>query len=183
MGTVKGAAPHPFVAHLREIEAHERDLWTAADEACAKARYAVDEMRERVADAEQELVEAEQRRLIAEQRVSVAVEMLAGVESLASEPSASSANAHGAPHADGEDRPQGDGEADPGSRTLKTFVLAAFSEGETLAPIQVTPRVQVHRPGTTHKAVRSTLTSLRRDGSLKLVQRGSYRLPGPKERL
>ncbi|WP_066947722.1 hypothetical protein [Streptomyces lushanensis] len=180
MGTTKGAATHPFVVHLRQVETLEQDRWIAADEACTKAQDAIDQVRLQLADAERELAQAEQRRLIASERVSAAAEMIASAEDFLRDPTVDPA---GIQETRATDPPPDTGPPASESRTLKELTLAAFTGTEVLSPAEVAPLVRVHRPKTTDKAVRSTLTTLRRDGALVLVERGSYRLPKQGERL
>ncbi|MES9509149.1 hypothetical protein ABWJ92_22485 [Streptomyces sp. NPDC000609] len=186
MSTTKSAATHPFVAHLRQVAALEQDRWVAADEACAKAQHQIDEARRRLTEAEGDLAQAEQQRLIASERVSAVAEMITSAMGFLNEPAAEPSDAqdpsshqdsHSAdPNRGGHTRP-------PESRTLKELVLAAFTGTEVLSPSEVAPLVRVHRPKTTDKAVRATLTTLRRDGALMLVERGFYRLPRQEKRM
>ncbi|MDX2405289.1 hypothetical protein NJO91_19455 [Streptomyces microflavus] len=180
MSTARSAAAHPFVAHLRQVAALEHDRRTAAEEACTKAQQVLDEARLRIADAEQELAQAEQRRLIAAERSSAAAAMIASAEDFLNEPAATAADAEDTQAAD---PPPGSRPPASDSRTLKELVLAVFTGPEMLSPAEVAPLVRVHRSKTTNKAVRSTLTVLRREGALVLVERGYYRLPKQEERL
>jgi hypothetical protein len=194
MSTTKSATAHPFVAHLQEVAVLEQNRAVAADEAWAKAQQRLEVVRLHLAEAESDLAKAEQQRLIASERMSAVTEMIASAEGFLSGPAAEPSEAPDPPDAQAPPNSQDSRSAEPGNdgpartqdpeaRTLRELVLAAFTGAEVLSPAQVAPRVRIHRPRTTNKAVRSTLTTLRRDGALDLLERGFYRLPRQEKRM
>ncbi|MCX4581511.1 hypothetical protein [Streptomyces sp. NBC_01481] len=181
MHTRASNAEGSFVAHLRQIEAAERDKWVSADEACTKAAYYVNELRQRLIEAERELAAAEQEHTVASERLAVVREIIADAEQLLTQPDRDTA---GGAEAEQPDQPKprasspgrSTHDAGPAAPTVRALVLEALSDGQATQLSSIRAHVQRGRPQTPPNSVRSTIRTLCDRGQVALLGRATYRL-------
>ncbi|WP_326650596.1 hypothetical protein [Streptomyces sp. NBC_01750] len=182
MHTRASNAEDPFVTHLRQIEATERDKWVSADEACTKAAYYVNELRQRLVEAERELAAAEQEHTVAAERLAVVREIIADAERLLTQPDRDTT---GGTEAEQPDQPKprasspGRSTHDTGpavAPTVRALVLEALADGKATQLSSIRAHVQRGRPQTPPNSVRSTIRTLCDRGQVALLGRATYRL-------
>ncbi|MEU9034629.1 hypothetical protein AB0D45_06900 [Streptomyces sp. NPDC048352] len=171
-------ARDPLVAHLREIEATERDRWVAADEAYTKAEHGVSELRQRLLDAEQQCVALEHDRTVASERLAAVREAIASVEQFLTQPGGATAGI-------GRENPEPETDegalrnSDPTAPKVRMLILESLAGGEATPLQSITAHVQGARPGTPANSVRSTLVGMREQDRVVSVGRGIYQLLPP----
>ncbi|WP_123995723.1 hypothetical protein [Streptomyces sp. Ag109_G2-6] len=169
---------HPFVEHLRGVEAIEKDRWTAADKAFQDAQQELESAQARFREAEISRAVAEARLLAVRENVSSAEEALSTTAppppETGDEPAEAPRQTPQQPH---HDQP-GTHEAPTtaGSRSIEKLIIEALASGDEVPLSAITAHVQRHRPGSDRKQIRSAASRLRGKGKIAKPRRGIYRL-------
>ncbi|MFI1062801.1 hypothetical protein ACH4TC_13065 [Streptomyces spororaveus] len=175
--TVDGSV-HPFVEHLRGVEAIENDRWIAADKTFLDARQELDKAQARFREAEISRAVAEARLLAVRANVSSAEEALGTTAPPPPEAGDESAEAlceTPQPHHHDQPRTQ-ESPATAGARSLEKLIIEALAGGDETPLSAITAHVQRRRPGSDRKQIRSAASRLRGKGKIVKPRRGVYRL-------
>ncbi|MFG2337370.1 hypothetical protein [Streptomyces yangpuensis] len=175
--TVDGSV-HPFVEHLRGVEAIEKDRWISADRAFLDAQHELERAQARFREAEISRAVAEARLLAVRANVSSAEEAL----STTTPPPPGAGDEHAeAPrktsHAPDRDQPRAqESTATAGGQSLEKLIVEALAGGDETPLSAITAYVQRHRPGSDRKQIRSAASRLRGRGKIAKPRRGVYHL-------